>query len=277
MKRTILLGLFCLVLTLPLAAQTPIPIQNPSFESPVTWGAALGLSAWEFGNVPGWTLASGSNGGVQSLSANYFTAYPNGKQGLFLNIGSIAQDLGIPAQPNTTYLLSFYVGNRLDNFNGIAIAQLLIGSTPLCSLNVTESTIPAGTYTLSTLNCTTGATVPAGDLIILLSNSGLQANFDAISLTSSPTVAHSVTLIWKDLLNPTGTKYNIYRAPGGCPTTFAKSLLVGGVTALTYTDLTAVTGSQNYCYGVTAVSGTVESTPALTIYVPAPPTNLVAQ
>jgi len=279
-KGRFLLGL---LFALPLYAQTSIPIQNPSFGAAVTWQATGSYGSYEYGNVPGWTLVAGASGGVQSLSSSYFTAYPNsGNQALFLNSGNVTQDLGVAVQPNTNYSLTFYVGHRLDNANAVATAQLFIGTTPLCSLAVNEASIPAGIFAASTLNCSTGSSVPTGDLIIWLGTSGTQANFDALSLTSSSTTGpHHATLTWVDTVNPSGTTYNVYRAQGGCPTTFSLSLLASAVatqgsTPLTYVDNT-VTNAQNYCYAVTAVFDTIESLPSLTVYVPQQPSRLVVQ
>ena len=72
----------------------------------------------------------------------------------------------------------------------------------------------------------------------------------------------SVTLTWVDGVNPTGTTYNVYRAPGACSVitnTYVK-INTSAVAALTYIDTTVVPGI--YCYAVTAVSGTppLEST-----------------
>lgn len=275
--------LLWLLFALPLAAQTSIPIQNPSFDATVTFTSTGSYGGFEYGVVPSWTLAPGSSGGVQSLSTAYFTAYPNsGNQGLFLNSGNVTQDLGIAAQPNTNYSLTFYVGHRLDGEAVTATAQLFIGSTSLCSLAVNEANIPAGAFAASTLTCPTGATVPSGDLIIWLGTSGTQANFDALSLTSSPIAQqHHATLTWTDTANPAGTTYNVYRAFGGCPTTFSLTLLASnvatlGTNPLTYVDPT-VTNAQNYCYGVTAVSGGTESLAAVTVYIPQQPSNLKVQ
>jgi len=281
------LSLILFLMALPLSAQTIIPIQNSSFESIVTFTKTGSYGSFEYGTVPSWTIPSGSSGGIQSLSSSYFTSYPDGTQGLFLNSGNVTQDLGVTAQPNTNYSLTFYVGHRLDNENAVATAQLFIGTTSLCSMSVTEANVPAGTFAASTLNCTTGATVPSGDLIIWLGTSGTQANFDALSLTSSPassrgTVQYQATLTWLDIVNPGGTTYNVYRAQGGCPTTSSLTLLtllasnvasLGG-TLLTYVDST-ITNGQNYCYGVTSVFGGIESLPSLTVYVPQQPSNLV--
>lgn len=86
---------------------------------------------------------------------------------------------------------------------------------------------------------------------------------------------HSVKLTWVDTLNPTGTTYSVYRAPGLCSGTPVFAKLASGVTVLTYTDSTVTPG--NYCFQVTATSGGVESAASNTVnpVVPSfPPTAL---
>jgi hypothetical protein len=73
---------------------------------------------------------------------------------------------------------------------------------------------------------------------------------------------HSATLTWVDKLNPTGTTYNVYRAPGLCSGTPTFSKITTAVTVTTYQDTTVTPGG--YCYEVTAVFNGVESTPSNT-------------
>ena len=76
--------------------------------------------------------------------------------------------------------------------------------------------------------------------------------FLAAAFTYAQTV-HSVTLNWTDTGNPTGTKYNVYRAIAACsPTTTLVKVTGTPITVLTYVD-TAVVGGSNYCYAITAV------------------------
>lgn len=79
---------------------------------------------------------------------------------------------------------------------------------------------------------------------------------------------HKAVLTWTDTLNPTGTTYNIYRAPGLCSGTPVFAKLASGVTALTYTDSTVTTG--NYCFTVTATFSGVESAQASPALAPVP-------
>jgi fibronectin type 3 domain-containing protein len=75
--------------------------------------------------------------------------------------------------------------------------------------------------------------------------------------------AHSANLSWvassDAAANPSLT-YNVYRGPGSCTasTTFTK-LNTAAVTGTSYSDTTVTVGNI-YCYGVTAVLGSSEST-----------------
>ena len=83
--------------------------------------------------------------------------------------------------------------------------------------------------------------------------------------------AHQVVIVWTDALNPTGTTYNVYRANGACPANPPTLAALGAftvqntspVTVKTYTD-TAVNSAAVYCYFVTALNGTSQSSPSNT-------------
>src|ERR1035441_10788984 len=63
---------------------------------------------------------------------------------------------------------------------------------------------------------------------------------------------HTAVLTWLDALNPSGSTYSVYRAPGQCTGTPAPAFvqLKTGVAVLTYVDSTITAGA--YCYAVTA-------------------------
>lgn len=148
-------------------AQTAITIQNGDFSSPVSFSVTGSFGGYESGTVPSWTATQQS--GIQSLTSSYFTSMPPGDtQQLYVNGDSVSQDLGVMAQPNATYTLSFYLGRRLDGYgaNSTANVELLAGSTVLCSTNIATSTLSAGSFAQQSLICPTGATVPSGDLIV---------------------------------------------------------------------------------------------------------------
>jgi len=82
------------------------------------------------------------------------------------------------------------------------------------------------------------------------------------------TTTHSATLKWVDTLNPTGTTYNVYRAPGLCSGSPVFAKLATGIATLTYVDSTVTPG--NYCYSVSATAGGVESAQATPVLAPVP-------
>ena len=68
----------------------------------------------------------------------------------------------------------------------------------------------------------------------------------------------------------TGGTYNAYRAVGACGTSGQKFIAIKtGITALTYTDASITPGI--YCYYVTAVVNTSESSASNTAGITAPP------
>jgi hypothetical protein len=82
------------------------------------------------------------------------------------------------------------------------------------------------------------------------------------------TATHSVSLVWQDALNPTGTTYSVYRATGLCSGTPTFSKIASALTVLTYSDTTVTPG--NYCYEVTATVNSMESAPSNTAGAPVP-------
>jgi hypothetical protein len=89
--------------------------------------------------------------------------------------------------------------------------------------------------------------------------------FALILLALPAFAANQVALSWTAAAqNPTGTAYNIYRAPGSCGTanqTFIK-LNATPIAALTYNDA-SVTNGGSYCYYSTATFGGQESLPSI--------------
>jgi len=75
--------------------------------------------------------------------------------------------------------------------------------------------------------------------------------------------AKKVTLTWTDIINPSSTTYNVYRATGNCSGTPAFSVIQSAVAVKTYVDNSVTVG--NYCYKVTAVASGVESSGSNTV------------
>lgn len=73
---------------------------------------------------------------------------------------------------------------------------------------------------------------------------------------------HSVTLAWTASVSTGVTGYNVYRTGGTCAAATVASmtkLTSAAITTLTYTDTTASTAGNMYCFAVTAVSANGES------------------
>ena len=79
----------------------------------------------------------------------------------------------------------------------------------------------------------------------------------------------SVILTWDDNINPSGTSYSVYRAPGLCSGSPVFAKIAQGVTDKTYTDSPVSPG--RYCYHVTSVLESLESEPSNTASAPVPP------
>jgi hypothetical protein len=172
----------------------PIPITNPSFESPVQ---ALGV--FTVGTVTGWTVTgfagvwfpqTGANNG-----SNFFTAVPDGNQVLFEGFGQsadISQALGVSLAANTLYTLTYFVGRRFDVPMSLYTVAVDAGATVLAS---DSAGAPAtGTFAQRTITFTTGAVPIAGILTIDISSTGVnaagaaaQTAFDSFSLTAVTT------------------------------------------------------------------------------------------
>jgi hypothetical protein len=190
--------------SLPLYADSTIPIPNPSFETfnPLTIPCAgPGPCAYNSGPIPGWTTVG--PGGSWQPSSSYFNLplSDGGNIVAYTNGGTISQTLtGVSVLANTTYTLSVFVGNRLDGFTNTYSIALDAGSTVLCSFSGSSSTITAGTFADQTCSFPSGSVVPSGDLSIVLTGGGPQADFDNVRLTSSVPEPSSVLLIASGLL-----------------------------------------------------------------------------
>lgn len=165
-----------------------IVIQNSSFETtnPLTNLCGAGC-AYNYGEIPDWTVVGGNNG--SAMIGNYFNSpLPDGDIVAFSNGGVISQTLtGASLLPNSTYVLSVFVGNRTDNKITDYSLSLYAGSTLLGTFSGSNGAIATGTFEQEFLTYTTGSTVDAGDLKIELTSAGAQSDFDNVQLTVNPT------------------------------------------------------------------------------------------
>lgn len=85
----------------------------------------------------------------------------------------------------------------------------------------------------------------------------------------------TVTLSWADTVNPAGTTYSVYRAPGLCSGTPTFAKIATGLTVKTYQDTPIAPGT--YCYAATATLSGIESAQSTSVgatVTPFPPGGL---
>jgi hypothetical protein len=168
-----------------------IPIQNASFETtlPLIY-TSPGAGIWNTGPIPGWTTTGGVTGSWQP-GPGAFNSVPDGSAVAYSNGGSISQTLSSSLVAFTNYTLTVAVGNRLDavtnNLATTYIIQLFAGNTLLNSISGSNTLIPLGTFMDVSFNYLAGATVPSGNLAIVLSSVGPQSIFDNVRLTATST------------------------------------------------------------------------------------------
>jgi PEP-CTERM motif len=176
-------------------------VQNASFESAYALTSSCGVGcAYNGGPIPDWTM-TGTGGSFQPSTTFFNLPLPGGASDsivAYSNGGTISQILGVTVQPDSTYTLSVYVGDRLDGEVANYSIALDDGSTTLCSSpTASNGAIAPGTFADVTLTCSTGATVAPGALAIVLTSSGTQSDFDNVSLNvvQSPEPASYLLLL----------------------------------------------------------------------------------
>jgi hypothetical protein len=177
MKRLLLSLLF----PLALFAQTPVTVQNPSFETTNTLNSNSGAGPYNYGPIPSWTITSGQAGSWQPAT-NAFPSIPDGTKVIWVE-GPAQQDVG-PIQSNGTYVLTASAGRRADTTvtdSSNWVLSLYVGSTLLCTKNGPNNAISVGGWQQETLSCP--VTTQSGDLIVSLSETGTAATWDNVTLT----------------------------------------------------------------------------------------------
>lgn len=115
----------------------------------------------------------------------------------YSNGSTISQTLsGVTLNPDSTYTLSVYIGDRLDNVPSNYSFSLEAGSTILTTFSGYTGNITPGTWQQEFLTYTTGDTVPSGDITILLTSAGTQTDFDDVSLTDPPANTPEPGSVW---------------------------------------------------------------------------------
>ena len=203
MKFTSLSALLSILILGSLAAPAwaDITVMNASFEmtsTPLPLASSCGTGcSFNVGPIPDWTIV-GQGGSFQPNSAIFNLPLPDGSIIAYSNGGTISQTLAASLTPNTTYNLSVDVGFRLNgavDITNYSIA-LYAGSTLLASLppSTSNGVIPIGTFADETVTFTSGATVAPGDLRIVLTSGGQQADFDNVRLTTTSLIPEPSSL-----------------------------------------------------------------------------------
>jgi len=194
MKATtifLFLSILVLAFTTAPAFADNITIQNASFEMRNDLNFPCGTGcAYNNGPIPDWTTTGGQQGSWQPSSAYFSSPVPDGSLVAYSNGGTISQTLSDSLLANTLYTLSVALGNRFDvisnNLATTYLIQLFAGNTLLNSITGSNALITPGTFMDVSLDYPSGATLPAGNLSIVLSSLGPQSDFDNVRLTATP-------------------------------------------------------------------------------------------
>ena len=208
-KKLRILSALCVAIFAPgLASGAAIPVKNASFED-----NALGGSAWANAVPNSWNSQGGVSGTpgpgaptVDGANNLYFlekhsaigVSGGDGLNNLGLRTGGyIYQDLGVLFQPNTTYTVDIMVNRRGAANNvgyfGIADSTVTLLGTPGAT-NSSQIGTSNQFFAVSSLDpaagnvatYTTGATVPAGNVILAIGATQGNVVYDLISVDASP-------------------------------------------------------------------------------------------
>src|ERR1041385_5399941 len=169
----------------------PIFISNFGFED-----TDIGIGGIVNGDAPGWTVSNGFAGvwhPGQGATPFFNNGAPEGTQFLFVGFeggaADVSQTLGATVEANTTYALSFYLGQRLDLalstdsvsllWNGRVLASDATGTTTPGNFTARTITFNSGANP-DTLGQTLGISIHASGL---RSGQGAQAEFDSFSFS----------------------------------------------------------------------------------------------
>ena len=210
----------CLVGATALLSQgAAITVADHSFESNPAGDLSANPTTWSDDLTPDWEERGGAGNG--DAFAEFIAGFSaDGSQHVGINVGGyIWQDTGVALQPNTTYTLTVATGNRAgqSNAGNITTYSILAGATNLGAANyataadvVADNALTLATQTVNAttltaagtfaeapaLVFTTGATVPAENVVIFLGADGLgRSHFDNIRLDASPVPEPSTSLL----------------------------------------------------------------------------------
>ncbi len=140
------------------------------------------------GSVPGWVTTGAEAGSWQpGTSGTFFNAnaVPNGSTIAYVYDASLSQDLEVGLQPDLDYTLTVDVGDRTDGFgSGDYTIALEVGGVAMCSFSGDNAAIQPGTFAAETCSFAAPASIPPGDLSIVLSDFDGEATFDDVTVSA---------------------------------------------------------------------------------------------
>ena len=172
-----------------------VPVVNADFSDPAPpYAISCGTGcSYDNGPITGWSYSGSGSSGYFQPNATYYTSLPPAETTIaYINGGKLTQDVGV-LLANTTYSLTVYVGNRLDELTTDYSFGLSTGPTTLAYWS-NNGLITPGTFQSETISFTTGSNV-TGDLTIFLADAGPQADFGNVSLNAVSTPEPSSLLM----------------------------------------------------------------------------------
>jgi hypothetical protein len=174
-----------------------ITVDNPSFETLPSGGLPNGscgvACSYSIGPIPGWN-DTGFSGQFQpgSSSGNfaYFNSVPDGITVGYSNGGTISQTVGPTSVAGLTYTLQVFVGQRNDGNYSPSLIELVVGSNTILATGILPT---PGNWSDWTASYT--ATASGQPISINLISSGLQGDWDKVSLTATTPLPSTWTML----------------------------------------------------------------------------------
>ncbi len=188
MKLSTVTGLFSIALLVSaagLATAAPVAVTNGSFEA-----EALDPGGWSDATPAGWVepVLNGPDSFTEHLSPNFTPLDGTNHEGI-VSGSWIAQDLGVPADANTSYALIVDIGHRSgqtvdgnqSRYELWAGAPNDVGSTLIAGATFDAFPLPNLTMVTEATGGDTGGIAPSGNLWVWLGSNGPgRAHFDNV-------------------------------------------------------------------------------------------------
>lgn len=307
MKKTLVRALVASFMS-AFCSAAPITIEDFSFET--NSGGNLNSGGWNNDLSPEWQERDGTNSGSSFEEyINGFSAEGTDHVGMATGV-FIWQDTGVALAPNTTYTLTIAAGNRSgqSQAGNVSTYALLAGASNLGSFGNTGAVVANTSLTLASASVdatvlnggaqgfadaeplvySTGATVPAANLVILLgdASAGGRSHFDNIRLdatasepdgsaaienASASSVTQSTALLRGSVtdIGEAAPSITIFFGPedgGTNPQAWQSSVSLPGTQSASFSaSISALTNATTYYYTARAINsgGTSWATPSL--------------